>query len=97
MTREKHADYGKHIVAAVGRQLSRSHFQSGIHVAEYLTARPSRELLQQKLHAAIEISRARLEAKDESDLDDDRFSNLIEAEAKETDKALGKILKQLRI
>lgn len=35
--------------------------QSGIHVAEYLTALPPRELLQQKLHAAIEISRARLE------------------------------------
>ncbi|MBU1187583.1 MAG: DUF1016 family protein [Gammaproteobacteria bacterium] len=41
--------------------------QSGIHVAEYLTALPPRELLQQKLHAAIEISRARLEAKDDSD------------------------------
>lgn len=39
--------------------------QSGIHVAEYLTALPPRELLQQKLHAAIEISRARLEAKTE--------------------------------
>ncbi len=38
--------------------------QSGIHVAEYLTALPSRELLQQKLHAAIELSRARLDAKD---------------------------------
>lgn len=37
--------------------------QSGIHVAEYLTALPPRELLQQKLHAAIEISRARLEAR----------------------------------
>jgi predicted nuclease of restriction endonuclease-like (RecB) superfamily len=37
--------------------------QSGIHVAEYLNALPSRELLWQKLHAAIEISRARLEAK----------------------------------
>lgn len=36
---------------------------SGIHVAEYLTALPSRELLQQKLHAAIEISKARLDAK----------------------------------
>lgn len=35
--------------------------QSGIHVAEYLTALPPRELLQQKLHAAIVISRARLE------------------------------------
>lgn len=37
--------------------------QSGIHVAEYLTALPPRELLQQKLHTAIEISRARLEAR----------------------------------
>lgn len=33
---------------------------SGIHVAEYLTALPSRELLQQKLHAAIELSKSRL-------------------------------------
>ena len=37
--------------------------RSGIHVAEYLTALPSLELLQQKLHDAIEISQARLEAK----------------------------------
>ena len=37
--------------------------RSGIHVAEYLTALPSRQLLQQKLHDAIEISQARLEAK----------------------------------
>ena len=37
--------------------------RSGIHVAEYLTALPSRELLQQKLHDAIEISQTRLEAK----------------------------------
>ena len=36
---------------------------SGIHVAEYLTALPSRELLQQKLHDAIKFSQARLEAK----------------------------------
>ena len=41
--------------------------QSGIHVAEYLTALPSRELLQQKLHAAIKTSRARLNAKDSVD------------------------------
>jgi len=40
--------------------------QSGIHVAEYLTALPPRELLQQKLHAAIEISKARLEARKEN-------------------------------
>ena len=39
--------------------------QSGIHVAEYLTVLPPRELLRQKLHAAIETSRARLEAKKE--------------------------------
>ena len=37
---------------------------SGIHVAEYLTALPPRELLQQKLHAAIELSRARLESRE---------------------------------
>ena len=35
--------------------------QSGIHVAEYFTALPSRDLLQQKLHAAIKISRAKLD------------------------------------
>ena len=40
--------------------------QSGIHVAEYLTALPSRELLQQKLHAAIELSRARFEQKEKN-------------------------------
>lgn len=34
---------------------------SGIHVAEYLTALPPKELLQQKLHDAIARSRARLE------------------------------------
>ena len=41
--------------------------QSGIHVAEYLTALPPRELLQQKLHTAIAISRARLENKTDED------------------------------
>ena len=35
--------------------------QSGIHVAEYLTVLPPRELLERKLHEAIEHSRARLE------------------------------------
>ena len=35
--------------------------QSGIHVAEYLTALPPRELLQQKLHSAIQASQARLD------------------------------------
>ncbi|MCY3665740.1 MAG: PDDEXK nuclease domain-containing protein [Gemmatimonadetes bacterium] len=39
--------------------------QSGIHVAEYLTVLPPRELLRQKLHVAIETSRARLGAKGE--------------------------------
>ncbi len=34
--------------------------QSGIHVAEYLTALPSKELLQQKLHTAIKQSQYRL-------------------------------------
>jgi len=34
---------------------------SGIHVAEYLTSLPPREVLQAKLHEAIALSRARLE------------------------------------
>jgi hypothetical protein len=39
---------------------------SGIHVAEYLTGLPDRQLLQQKLHAAVALSRARLAAKDDN-------------------------------
>ncbi len=38
---------------------------TGIHVAEYLTGLPDRQLLQQKLHEAIQLSRARFEAKEE--------------------------------
>jgi len=38
--------------------------QSGIHVAEYLTELPPKKVLQQKLHAAIELSRNRLENKE---------------------------------
>lgn len=34
---------------------------SGIHVAEYLTALPSKEMLQAKLHEAIALSRPRLD------------------------------------
>ncbi len=34
---------------------------SGIHVAEYLTALPPKEVLREKFHAAIELSRERLE------------------------------------
>ena len=35
--------------------------RSGIHVAEYLTALPSKEVLRDKLHKAIEHARKRLE------------------------------------
>lgn len=35
--------------------------QSGIHVAEYLTGLPSRQLLEQKLHEAVALSKARLD------------------------------------
>lgn len=35
--------------------------QSGIHVAEYLTELPPRQLLEQKLHEAVALSKARLE------------------------------------
>ena len=41
--------------------------RSGIHVAEYLTALPPRELLQQKLHAAIATSRTRLAVRQMAD------------------------------
>ncbi|MBN2702638.1 MAG: DUF1016 family protein [Pontiellaceae bacterium] len=36
--------------------------QSGIHVAEYLTALPPRKLLEQKLHSAIQTARQRIDA-----------------------------------
>ncbi len=35
--------------------------QSGIHVAEYLTGMPSRQLLEKKLHEAVILSKARLD------------------------------------
>jgi hypothetical protein len=35
--------------------------QAGIHVAEYLTTLPSKEVLREKLHKAIELARQRLE------------------------------------
>jgi len=37
--------------------------KSGIRVAEYMTELPKRELLEQKLHKAVELERKRLEAK----------------------------------
>ena len=36
--------------------------RSGVHVAEYLTELPPRKLLQQKLHDAVRLARARLES-----------------------------------
>jgi predicted nuclease of restriction endonuclease-like (RecB) superfamily len=39
--------------------------QAGIHVAEYLTALPSKEVLREKLHKAIEHARQRLESPSE--------------------------------
>lgn len=38
--------------------------RSGIHVAEYLTALPSKKVLQEKLHKAIKHARQRLESQD---------------------------------
>jgi len=37
--------------------------KSGIKVAEYMTELPKRELLEEKLHKAVELARKRLEAK----------------------------------
>jgi predicted nuclease of restriction endonuclease-like (RecB) superfamily len=39
--------------------------QAGIHVAEYLTALPSKEVLRDKLHKAIEHGRKRIDTQDE--------------------------------
>ena len=36
--------------------------RSGVHVAEYLTELPPRKVLQQKLHNAVRLARARLES-----------------------------------
>jgi hypothetical protein len=44
--------------------------KSGIHVAEYLTELPPKELLQKKFHQAIEHSRQRLISQDSSDEQD---------------------------
>jgi len=41
--------------------------KSGIHVSEYLTALPPKELLQEKLHAAIDHARKRLEHAQETE------------------------------
>lgn len=38
-------------------------YKSGIKVAEYMTELPERELLEQKLHKAVETARKKLEAK----------------------------------
>ena len=40
---------------------------SGIHIADYITGLPNRKLLAQKLHAAIEISKARFTSKEEDE------------------------------
>jgi hypothetical protein len=41
--------------------------QAGIHVAEYLTALPSKEVLREKLHKAIELVQLRLENRNEEE------------------------------
>jgi hypothetical protein len=73
--KEKRAEYGAEIVSALSRQLTtefgggkkseRVEYldlgRDGIHVAEYLTELPLRELLQQRLHEAVIRARARSE------------------------------------
>lgn len=44
--------------------------QSGIHVAEYLTGLPPRHLLEQKLHEAVALSKARLDGLHDSSASD---------------------------
>jgi predicted nuclease of restriction endonuclease-like (RecB) superfamily len=60
---EEHAPLG--IILCTGKQQEQIELlelgQAGIHVAEYLTALPSKEMLREKLHKAIEHARLRLE------------------------------------
>jgi hypothetical protein len=55
--KEKRAEYGQQIVAALGRQLGWTHFkalsESGIRVAAYLTELPPRAALEKRLHEAV--------------------------------------------
>lgn len=41
--------------------------RSGIHVAEYLTELPPREVLRERFHKAVTVARARLEQRDTND------------------------------
>jgi hypothetical protein len=41
---------------------------AGIHVAEYLTVLPPPEVLQAKLHDAIEVARTRIQSREEENL-----------------------------
>ncbi|MDO3376545.1 PDDEXK nuclease domain-containing protein [Geoalkalibacter halelectricus] len=63
--RRRHEDEPLGIILCAGKKREMVELlelgRSGIHVAEYLTELPPREILQQKLHAAIELSRKRLE------------------------------------
>ena len=63
------ASFGVLVGAVVGalvddRKPVRGVIAGGIHVAEYLTELPPKEVLRQKLHAAIELSRKRLAPRD---------------------------------
>jgi F0F1-type ATP synthase delta subunit len=60
------ADYAKQIVKQVAQQLT---YEYGIHVAEYLTALPPKEVLQQKLHQAISQNQQRFLAVNAVDKD----------------------------
>jgi predicted nuclease of restriction endonuclease-like (RecB) superfamily len=46
--------------------------QSGIHVAEYITGLPPRQLLEQKLHEAVALSKARLGNRANPDVDKEK-------------------------
>jgi predicted nuclease of restriction endonuclease-like (RecB) superfamily len=63
--REPHEEAPLGIILCAGKKQEQIELleldQSGIHVAEYLTALPSIEVLQQKLRSAMELAQARLE------------------------------------
>jgi hypothetical protein len=75
---EQRADYGEQILATLSQELTAEYGRgftysaltrilrlapSGIRVAEYLTELPPREILEKKLHTAVEHARQRIESR----------------------------------
>ena len=67
LRRERDEDLPLGIILCAGKNTEQIELlelgAAGIHVAEYLTVLPPREVLREKLHTAIETARARIESR----------------------------------